>query len=83
MRCPVHKEVSCQTHKGVNIYRIIDAAGGTVATSLTEKNADYIVQAINSHKKLVKELKEARQLLHDTILKESLLNNTIIGKAMN
>lgn len=51
MECPVQKDLSCQNYKGVDIYRIIDASGCTIATGLIEKNVDYIVQTINSHEK--------------------------------
>ena len=75
MKCPyiipVEKEISTQSISGETLYRIIDAAKNTLAFGLTEKNADYIVQAINSYEKLVNELKELRQLLHDETFKEA------------
>ena len=56
MKCPfelpVEKDISTQ-FSGKTFYRIIDANKCSIAVGLTEKNADYIVQTINSHEKLV------------------------------
>lgn len=49
---PVEKEISTQNTSGETSYRIIDAAKTTLAFGLTEKTADYIVRATNSHEKL-------------------------------
>ena len=55
MECPfellVEKEISTQD-AGKTYYRIIDANNRSIAAGLTEKNADYIVQVINSYEKL-------------------------------
>lgn len=66
MQCPfitpVEKEISTQDALGKTYYRIIEANKHSIAAGLTEKNADYIVQAINSHEKLVERYKDNERL---------------------
>ena len=71
MKCPfelpVEKKYIVQVIEE-SAFHILDAYQNTICKGLTEETADYIVQAINSHEKLVEELKEARQLIHDIAL---------------
>lgn len=59
MECPFEKPVEKrrQPEEG-DFYKIIDNQRKLIACGLNEDEADYIVQAINSHKKLVDALKK-------------------------
>ena len=73
MKCPFElptkKEVTHVTEAGVK-YKVI-AGTLVIAAFLSKSEADYIVQAVNSHEKLVKELREARQIIHKQPLEEA------------
>lgn len=60
MKCPfklpVEKDFLCEDD-GVKLFSLTNAKG-SAEFPYTENEADYIVQAINSHEKLVKALKE-------------------------
>ena len=55
---PVKKEILPRNTKGIALYRL-----DKVIFPYTEDEADYIIQAINSHEKLVEALKEAEVAL--------------------
>lgn len=63
MKCPfaipVEKIDDYQDHRGKKYYRIIDVAKCTIVEGVSNEYADYIVQAINSHEKLLESIEYA------------------------
>ena len=72
MKCPFELPVRHSSKLDRDgLHRIKTANNKNLADGMTDKEADYIVEAINSHEKLVKELREARRLIHDQALEEA------------
>ena len=63
MECPFELPVTkiSQSEK-LRIFRVITANQKAVAEILTSDEADYIVQAINSHEKLVKHIEALKSV---------------------
>ena len=80
MKCPfelpIEKKVRKYEKGELDALVLVQANGELIHTAGRDKNGlsdklDYILQAINSHDRLVKELREARQLIHDQALEEA------------
>ena len=60
MECPFELPMR-KTKRTNNFCKLKDARNRSIAYGLTEEEADYIIQAINSHEKLVRVIEETNQ----------------------
>jgi len=60
MECPFERPV--EAFKANNFYRIRNKTGGVIGDFMTCEEADYIVQALNSYEKQVKQIEALKSV---------------------